>query len=169
MKMAVVKLDHKEIEEKIKAGDTFNGCYVLAVAPDGSNHEIHWMENNRQWDPWPQGWLTIGIPSLFPEGSGEEYELAADCIRANGLIPCEIEAEIEESREFSGLVEYADAKFGEWMQAARDSQMGFLADSFLAACNGDGTELNDLAPWGHTLEHEGYEVIEPPAKFEWAS
>jgi len=166
-----IKLDKAEIKEKIEHGDRYTGGYVLAVAPDGSRYQIHWMEINRQWDPWPDGWLIIGIPAQFPEGSGEEYELAEICLKDQGLDPDAVEEEIEESREYAGLVDYADAKFPEGMEAARENVTDFLLDAFLAACNGHGEELNEPAPWGYIYDEYGEgptDEIEPPAEFEWA-
>ena len=167
---SAIRLDKNEISEKIKRGDVIGrGSYVLAVSPDGTESKVHWMERNCQWDPWPDCWLTIGIPALFPDGRGDEYELATDCLLSNGLDPDEIEEEIEESWDFEGLIAYAGAKFPEWMEAARDNALDFLLDAFLSACNGDGTELNDPAPWGYIYDEYGGPETErePPADFEW--
>lgn len=164
--MNIVKLDRKEIEEKIAHGNRFDGGYVLAVAPDGSEARMHWMQDNRQWDPWPVGWMVIGIPSLYPEGEGGESETAIDCLTDHKLDADEIEAEIEETREFDGIVSYCHAKFPDWMAASEEHQVAWLADAFLQACNGYG---DDPAPWGTRgdLFAGDLETNEPLAEFEW--
>ncbi len=116
-----IKLNRQEIIDSM--WDNCEGSHVLAVAPDGSDHEVHWCANQSQWDNWPAGWLTIGIPALAPADWAEDREETQD----------------------------------------------FLAEAFLAACNGYGVELNTSAPWGMSGdEYHDYEVVEPPAEFEWA-
>lgn len=157
--MNTIKLDKAEIREKIEDGNRCDGCYVLTVAPDGSDHAVHWMQDNRQWDPWPAGWLTIGIPSLYPDGEGREGELALDCLKDRSVDASKIE----------DATTYAWEHFAYWMYAAEDEQRDFLLSAFLAACNGNGIELKDPAPWGYIHDEYG-QIVEgrdPPAEFEW--
>jgi hypothetical protein len=164
-----IKLDKEQIANEIKMSDNCDGCRVMAVAPDGSAYRVHWMARNRQRNPWPDGWLIIGIPALFADGSGEENELAEECIKDNGLNIRDVEDEIEKGAEYDGLVDYTGAKFPDWMQAARENALDFLLDAFLAACNGYGEDLNTDAPWGYRgdVMMGDMEEIEPPAEFEW--
>lgn len=171
--MATVKLDRKEIESKIEAGNNCNGGYVLAVAPDGSDHKIHWMETNRQWDPWPAGWMTIGIPPLNPEGEGAEWERAKELMKdqlPNADEPHD--ADYVEEKLYQAdvsIVTYVEDHFPNEWKAYNEEAVDWLADAFLQACNGDGNDLNDPTPWGHASEYEGYDpIIAPPAEFEWA-
>lgn len=164
----IVKLNKEEIRQAIFNGDNMDGRHYMAVSPNG-DHEIHWGSDNRQWNPWPDNAEVIGIPALFPEGSGEEHELAEECLEYHNEDPDDVEEAIEESREYSGLVEYAEAKYSEWMEAARDNMLDFLEQGFLDACNGNGGDLNWDAPWGTTGDvlAGDHEIIEPPFEFEW--
>lgn len=174
--MTTIKLNLNDIKEQIKKGNNCNGSRILAVAPDGSDHRIHWMENNRQWNPWPDSWLIIGIPALFPDGEGAESEMAEECLRDN--LPSEDEPHdadyiMEKLHQADvSVVTYAHDHFPNYMQAAEEDAVAFWADAFLAACNGDGTELEDLAPWGYEYDDESSQGPiagrQPPAEFEWA-
>lgn len=174
--MTTIKLNLNDIKEQIKKGNNCNGSRVLAVAPDGSDHRIHWMENNRQWNPWPDAWLIIGIPALFPDGEGAELEMAEECLRDN--LPSEDEPHdadyiMEKLHQADvSVVTYAHDHFPNYMQAAEEDAVAFWADAFLAACNGDGTELEDPAPWGYEYDDESSQGPiagrQPPAEFEWA-
>lgn len=166
--MATIKLDRAEIEEKIKNGDNCEGHYALAVAPDGSDWKNIWSANNRQWDPYPDGWLEIGIPALDPEGSGQGSEDAEDCLKAV-LSP---EAfQIAKERQQSGEIGWpalAEELDPEGWAYNRAESAAWMAGVFLAACNGDGDELNDPNPWGYRNDYDEIDPISPPAEFEWA-
>ena len=161
---AVIKLDNKEIIENM--WDGCQGQHVLAVAPDGNDHSIHWMEQNRSWDPWPNGWLIIGIPALDPDGSGQALEDAQDLLK---LLRLTEKAEALMETDDIGFIEAIEQLAPEDWKANREMGYDWLADAFLTACNGDGNELNTTAPWGMAGDMYGnYEVVEPPAEFEWA-
>ncbi len=174
MSKPVIKLDRADIVRRIELGDNCEGGHVLAVAPDGSGHRIHWMAYNRQWNPWPDGWLTIGIPALNPDGSGQESEDAEYMLKLI-LSPAEFAAAKAQVREGDkSWPELAEELRPEDWQINRREALDWLADAFLAACNGDGVELNDPAPWGvryadPDLPYGSEEIeIEAPAEFEWA-
>lgn len=164
MDKQTIKLEKAEIIAKIKAGDNCEGGYVLAAAPDGSAIRIHWMQTNRQWDPWPQGWEIIGIPALFPDGDGQESEDAVDRLKDFCLL--EKAKAIQEEEDIS-LPEIAERLIPEEWTESKEQSADWLADAFLAACNGNGSDLNRPAPWGTRGEYE-QEEIQPPAQFEWA-
>jgi len=165
MANTIVKLDKQEVINSM--WDGCSGSHVLAVAPDGSEHSIHWMESTRQWDPWPDGWLTIGIPALDPDGSGQELQDATDLLDHLGLKE-QAEAIIE--AEDIGWPEAIERLAPDDWKANRENCYDWLANAFLAACNGEGSELNSLSPWGYEYdEHGNPDEIDPPAEFEWAS
>ncbi len=161
----IVKLDREEVSQAIREGDNCQGRRWLAVSPAGEV-EVHWADTNRQWDPWVEDSFVIGIPALFPEGSGEEAELAQDCLVDR--LGKEKAAETEEQafRDNSSLVQYADEFFGDWMEAAKDNHVEWLLEAFLAACNGDGSDLNDPDPWGFVSSDWMEQAeVEPPFAF----
>ncbi len=160
----IVKLNKEQIRQAIFNGDNMDGRHYMAVSPTG-NYEIHWASGNRQWNPWPDKAQIIGIPALFPEGSGEEHEMAEECLEYYDENP----DDVEKALEYNGLIEYADAKHGDWMEAARDNGLDFLEQGFLDACNGHGHDLNSDAPWGITgdVMAGDLEIVEPPFEFEW--
>lgn len=162
-----IRLDRAQIQREIELGDNCDGCRVLAVAPDGSQHQIHWNSYTAAWTPWPESWTTIEIPALFPDGSGEEWDMADDCLRDHGLDRAEIENENGGSND--GIVAYCEKHFPDYMAAARDNQVEFLLDAFLAACNGDGSDLDHPDPWGYTLDRYGRRAVPrtPPAIFTY--
>lgn len=166
----VVKLDRAEIARHIELGDNCEGGYVLAVAPGGSDHRVHWMAKNRQWDPWPNGWLTISIPALNPDGSGKESEDAEYMLKLI-LSPTEfaaVKAQVREGdKSWPELAE--ELRPEDWRVNQREA-LDWLADAFLYACNGDGGDLNEPAPWGERRGEHGEPLgdNEPPAEFEWA-
>ena len=163
---ATLKLDQKEIRQAIFDGDNSDGRRWLAVYPSGE-YQIHWASNQRQWDPWGDDAQIIGVPALFSEGDGEEHEMAGDCLRDYGENIQEVEDCLYE--ENGSLIDYTEQKYPAWMKEARDNQLDFLQEAFLAACNGDGNDLNDLTPWGTTGDMMGgdLEIVEPPFQFEW--
>jgi hypothetical protein len=168
--MNTIALDRERLKEAIESGDAFNGGYVLAVAPNGSGDKIHWAETNRPWNPWPDSWLTISIPALDPCGSGRGSEDAEDMLKC--ILPPE-QFEKAAARHESGEIDWislAEELAPEDWKINRRESVDWLADAFLAACNGDGTDLNDPNPWGFTYDESGYPVIsiDPPAIFEWA-
>jgi len=162
MEKQIAKLNKEEITSNMWDGAF--GCHVLAVAPDGSAHSIHWMENNRQWNPWPTGWLTIGIPALDPDGSGQELEDAEYLLNDLGR---KEEAKTLMEAEDIGWVEAVERLAPEDWKANRENGYDWLADAFLAACNGEGSDLNDPSPWGYEYDEGMPEDIDPPAEFEW--
>lgn len=164
--MDLVKLDREEIRKAIEAGDNCDWRRWLAVRPCGEV-SVHWADTNRPWDPWADDAQVIGIPALFPDGEGLEAELAKDCLidQMGKEKASAIEEQVYEVD--SSLVEYANDHYPDWMQAALENQVDWLLDAFLAACNGYGEDLKDLAPWGMTGDY-GEEVVEPPFEFEWA-
>jgi len=165
MNEKTIKLDKAEIIKNM--WDNCQGSHVLAVAPDGSDSETHWMENNRQWDNWPEGWLTIGIPSIDPEGSGQSGE---DANYLLCLLNLTEQAEALMEAEDIGPVEAVERLAPEDWEANREETADWLADAFLAACNGDGSDLNQSSPWGYAGGPYDEPIeIEPPAEFEWAA
>lgn len=160
-----VRLDRQEIVEAIDLGDSGYGRRWLVVRPTGDTF-ITWADNNRQWDPWQDEDYRIAIPALNPDGSGEESEDAEDMLRAIGKLD-EAEALIE--AEDIGYAEAAERLAPADWKENRAVSLDWLADAFLAACNGDGSDLNWPTPWGITWtdEYSPEEAIEPPFKFEW--
>lgn len=164
----IITLDKTQIANEIQMGDGAFGHRYLAVAPDGSAHKIGWVEDNRQWNPWPNGWLTIGIPALDPDGSGEGSEAAQDFLQDIGKLD-EAEALIE--TEDIGYIDAAERLDPEGWANHQTEATDWLAEAFLEACNGRGDDLNDPAPWGYEYDEYGQgpiSEIEPPAEFEWA-
>ena len=164
--MGVVKLNRDEIVQKIIMGDTCEGNWALAVAPDGSGHKIVWSQNNRQWDPYPDGWLEIGIPALDPDGSGQAGEDAIDCLRDAKMLT---QARVLMEKEDIGPVDAVLRLAAEYWEVNRYEATDWLAEAFLWACNGDGHDLDTPDPWGvrYNDDNSDIESIEPPAKFEW--
>lgn len=164
--MDLVKLDREEIEKAIEVGDNCDGRRWMAVRPSGEV-SVHWADTNRPWDPWADDAQVIGIPALFPDGEGQETELAQECLidRLGKAEAMRVEVEVYEGN--GSLVNYADDHYGDWLKAARENQVEWLVEAFLAACNGYGEDLKDPAPWGMSGDY-GEEIIEPPFEFEWA-
>jgi len=170
-KRYTVQLDHEQIIAAIEAGDNCNGSRVLAVAPDGSASKVCFLQTTRQWDPYPDGWELIGIPALDPDGSGRASEDAQDMLRSV-LSPEAFQA--AEDRQQTGDIGWIDLAEElapeDWSYNRRESAE-WLADAFLAACNGDGLDLNRPHPWGEAgYTNDGDwepRIIQPPATFEW--
>lgn len=167
MDKPIVKLNRQDIKDKITHGDRIDGSrYWLAVALDGSSYQIHWLSGHAQWNPWPPGWLAIPIPALFPDGHGFEQEAAEDVLKDLGH-----SEEIEQARkEDISLPDWVERHHPDEWQERLDNMLDWELDAFLAACNGDGTDLSTPAPWGEERDQFGYPVraIEPPAEFEWS-
>lgn len=162
----IIKLDKEEISKAIEDGDNASGQRWLAIRPNGDS-QIHWADRNRQWDPWADDAYRIGVPALNPDGSGEESEDAKALLQTLGL---QEQAEtLIETEDLGGWAEAAERLAPDDWAEERANSLEWLADAFLSACNGEGSELNDLAPWGYTYESEyGPQTeIEPPFEFEW--
>ena len=79
------------------------------------------------------------------------------------------EAEAIRDGEDIGWVEIAERLAADDWAYNQSEKLDWLANAFLSACNGEGSELNMLAPWGYTADNEygpEYEQ-EPPFSFEW--
>jgi hypothetical protein len=165
--MNTIKLDRSRIIERIEAGDNCNGNYVLAT--DGTDYGIYWADKNRFWDSWPDSYgFIIEIPALDPEGSGEASEDAADMLCA---IFSDAEFQAVEKRHESGdigWIELAEELAPEDWEYNRQASAEWLAEAFLAACNGDGGDLNQPNPWGCQWIDDDIVYFDPPAEFEWA-
>ena len=162
----MIKLNKECIIEKMIDGDRCDGCHVMAVSQDGQV-SFHWMGQNRQWDSWEEDACITRIPPLYPAGSGREWEEMKDFLlhqdRWEEAESLHYDEDIPLDKIISrfGLSEV----WGEWVE----TDIEWLAEAFLMACNGRGDELNDTAPWGVYLDEDGREeVIEPPFDFEWA-
>lgn len=161
----MITLDRQEVCEKIRHGANADGAYYLAVNPEADAYRIYWYAEQAPWAPWPKGWQAIRVPSLYQPGEGDEIDLAREALyQALG------------EREFNRLeaaamwgnfdwVETARERAPEALRAREQAQVDFLADAFLAACNGDGSDLGEDAPWG---TDEYGQPLPPPAEFEWA-
>jgi len=164
MDKPVIALDKAEIQAKM--WDTCNGNHVLAVRPDGTGSCIFWAETNRQWDPWPEDWLVIPIPAIDPDGSGEGTEDAEDLLKALGLYD---QAQDLIEAEDIGTIDAIEQLAPDDWKVNREEAAEWLADAFIDACNGNGLELNQPAPWGYRYDEQGMpDDIDPPARFEWA-
>ena len=165
--MNTIKLDRNAIQNAIRQGDNCDGSYVLAVSPDGDDHRVHWAQSNRQWDPWDIEWVIIGIPALFPDGQSEESGLAETMLSDMRRLD---EAKRIAEAEDIGLPEIAERLDAERWQQYQDEAVDWYLYAFLAACNGDGSDLNDPAPWGYVYSEDS-EVPEaerePPAQFTY--
>lgn len=155
MEKQIVKLDKIEISKAIELGDNCSGNRVLSVSPTG-DYRIVWMETQRAWDPWGDDDIIIGIPALDPDGSGQESEDAEDMLKAIGLYD-EAKALKEDDYDL-GWVDLAEKMAPDDWKANREESLYWLAEAFLATCNGDGSDLNDPDPW------RGQEV---PFEFDW--
>ena len=165
MDKPVITLDKAEIIDKM--WDTCNGNHVLAVAPDGSDSRIHWAETNRQWDPWPEDWLVIPIPAIDPDGSGEGSEDAEDLLQ---LLHLHDQAEELIEAEDIGAIDAIERLAPDQWKANREEAAEWLAQAFLDACNGNGLDLNQPAPWAYRYDDQGMpDEIDPPAHFEWSA
>jgi len=166
MTKQMVKLDKKEIIEAIEAGDNCQGRRWMAVSPDG-DCTIHWADTNRQWDPWQDDDFVIGLPALFPEGEGKEWEMCEDIAIQLGLNVRELEKEIELGTAYDGLVDFILREHPDYYQAHKEELLDYEAGEFLHAC--EGRADNDPYPWGTTgSEWDGsLEAIQPPFEFEW--
>ena len=169
---AILKLDKEKIQKKITDGNTLQGSHIMAVAPDGSAYSIHWIEGDRIWSPRPpEDWERIGVPALFDAGSGEEYEMACDILRDELDDGEKSDALIEKlSDDDIDIVAYVEETYLESWKAWMAERIDWYLEAFLAACNGDGTDLNQKYPWGYKQEGPDfdYEANESPAQFEWA-
>ena len=86
-------------------------------------------------------------------------------------------ATIHTAIHISALIETEDIGWEEAIEqlapsdwaADRRETREWLAQAFLDACNGNGIDLNDPAPWGYIYDEWGNpeREIEPPAHFEW--
>lgn len=161
--MITIKLDKGVIQENMYDGPT--GCHVLAVDPNGGEISIHWMEMNRQFDPWPAGSLIAGIPAINPDGSGRELEDAQECLSHSGKLE---EAEALMEAEDIGYTEAADRLIPEEWAIDRAESLDWLATEWLAALNGEPNDLNIDAPLGYRNLPDDIETIECPFKFAWA-
>ncbi len=171
MNLPIVKLDKEEITQAIIDGNNCSGRRWLAVTP-GVDWGILWADNNRQFDPWPSNAAVIAIPALWPDGDGKENEMLQDIINNKEL-------KIDPTTDPDYDPDYADGglDLSEWMQekhpetyaAYKEVEVDFLVDTFLSACNGEGSELNDPNPWGMAPgPHGEYNEANPqPAKFEY--
>lgn len=158
-----IELDRNEIISKM--WNNAYGGYALAVAPDGSDYRVLWVEDNRSWDPWPDGWLVAGIPALDPEGSGLAAEDAEDLLDLIGL---RAEAEAMSEAEDIGWVEAIERLAPEDWEANREEAKAWLSEQWLLAINGEPNDLDDLPAWGYRHdENWRIEEIEPPAEFGW--
>lgn len=156
--MNTIYLDRAEIEEKIKAGNTYEGHWVLAVDPDGSAHRIYWAQERRQWNPWPDGWLTTPLPSVYPEGSGRDTEDAQTALEA-ALSPKELaDATRRHDEDEATWVELAEELLGDQWTGLIADYARDLADEWLWALNGAPSSLDIYWEGGN----------ESPARFEWA-
>ena len=151
-----IKLNQVEVKKAIGLGNG-DGQYFLAVAPDGTTR-LHWYSPaGGRPAPWPEASAIIGLPSLFPDGEGAEWEMAEECLKdydilSEGEAICECERLIPK----------------EWKEY-QENILDWLAEAFLDACNGDGTDLNRPAPWGYEHEYgESTGVAKTlPFEFEW--
>jgi len=162
----VIELDRAAIEAAIRRGNNADGGYVLSVAPDGSSWRIHWQGRD-QGCRCPQNWRHIGIPALFPEGEGAEHEMAEEMLTDMRRLA---EARSLSEAEDISLPEICQRWEPERWQEYQDEAVNWLATAFLAACNGDGTDLKEDAPWGDVLDYETGEriIFSPPAEFVYS-
>lgn len=163
MVKSTVRLDKDEVKEAIREGDNAYGCRWLAVDSDG-DYRIYWRDNNAQWDPWSDDANVIKIPALNPDGSGQESEDAQEMLSAMGLL--ETASSLMDAEDI-GWVEVAEKIAAEDWEYSQGEALDWLADAFLSALNGDGTELNDPAPWGYNTDEWGMpvEASVPPFEF----
>mgnify|MGYP001610402588 CR=1 FL=1 len=103
--MATIRLNRADIEAHIRKGDNCEGHYVLAVATDAGRLGIFWDARDAQWNPWPDGWLTISIPPLDANGDGTESERAKDLLSDIHLDAKAIESQQNENLLLSLLTQ----------------------------------------------------------------
>ena len=121
-------MNKEDIKAKVYCSGTILGQWVWAVDHEGSGQsKIYWADNNRDWNPWPDGWVIFPLPSLFPPGKGKERELAVECLKSFCLNP----REIERIGETDGVINYAEEYYGDWMEEAKRSMVEHLTEKFL--------------------------------------
>ena len=114
------------------------GRHYLIVSPSGETR-IAWADDNRAYDPWsPDDYLAI-IPTLDPDGSGQESEDARDFLKMH------MSADEFEEEEFEeGYIEYAEKRFPEEWKFDREEAANWLFDAFIGALNGWTDEIGDV-------------------------
>ena len=156
-------IDKVSIKEKMIDGDRCDGCHVMAVTQEG-RVSFHWMQENRSWDPWPDGAYVIKIPALYPAG---EYQAEIDFLKAHGdwdeadVLQYEAgELQYDEGLTLGEIIVNLDLhrEWRDWENEKAEK----LAEEFLSDCNGQG---DDPAPWGVNRATE--KAIWPPFTFEW--
>jgi len=160
-------LDKLEVARAIVDGDRYDGAgYWLSVTPRG--YRLHFVNLSRDERPWGDA-PAIQLPALDPDGSGRLAELAQERILDLGMA----DAFANVVEEMSAPKFVAQHEPEDWL-AAVENRLEWLLDGFLAACNGDGSELeNEIvdsdAPWGRerTETGEDGDPIQPPARFEY--
>ena len=163
--MQTIYLDRKEIITKIIDGNSSNGEYVLAVAPDGSEARVCWANRGRPWNEWPADWLTTPLPSIHPEGSGREGDDALDMLTACLSPEAMAEAQRRHDDDEERWVVLAEELVPDDWAEGKASYAGDLADEWLWALNGAPARLD--VQWGGHATEEGWEPNEAPAEFEW--
>jgi hypothetical protein len=126
------------------------------VAPDGSDSQVHWVEHNRQWDPYQADWAVASIPALDPESSGRGSEDAQDMLKAilSGA-DCATAQERYESGKI-GWLDLAEELAPIAWAAGQTEAVMYLADEWLAALNGHSTdpEVGGDEVWGRGCDGE---------------
>ena len=159
-----IKLNQVEVKKAIGLGNG-DGQYFLAVAPDGTTR-LHWYYPPAgRPAPWPKDSTIIGLPSLFPDGEGAEWEMAEECLKDYDILS---EGEAICEAEGIGMAEVCERLIPKEWGEYRGDILDWLAEAFLDACNG-GTDLNRPAPWGYEHEYgESTGVAKSlPFEFEW--
>lgn len=143
--MKTVSIERKEIMAAMVRGDNCDGSPVLVVADNGE-WRIGWRRHQGE-DRFHESDLILPIPSLWPDGSGNEGIEAQECIERNlanlpGLRSLDDVEDYCEEHDISAA-EFCEKFLAEDWQAQVENNLEFLLSNWLAAVN---EAPNDLYP-----------------------
>jgi len=161
MDKPLITLNRSELRRAIANGDRIDGSAHWLVIHDGVARIRFGQGLFTAYD------YSLRLPALFPDGSGEEQEMAENLLKDMGK-----REEIEQAcaADVSLPTWVGEHHPDEWAEY-QSNALDWLDTAVLAACNGDGHDLGDEMPWGETMDSRGEsgEPIWPPYIFEWAS
>ena len=91
--------------------------------------------------------------------------MAEECLKDYDILS---EGEAICEAEGIGMAEVCERLIPKEWKEYRGDILDWLAEAFLDACNGDGTDLNWPAPWGYERDEYGESTgVAMPFEFEW--
>ena len=172
-----VKLNRGEIEEYIRKGANGFGDYYMAVVDGEAN--IFWHETNTHHTSDIEEAQWIGLPSLWEPGESQEWDEFSQMLKDLQRVGswhrisegrAAVLESISKEEGLDAAIEALDEKESEEWQERLANRIEWLVEGFLAACNGDGSDLNMEFPWGEKVDEWGGPTGKPkapPAEFEW--